>query len=89
VLEATKLLNVSRAQFDGLDRHIHERELYVRRMLELAVARKPIHERDDRVAREAFVALAELSEVRTRWKIALAALEQLAAAAEHSLAKKP
>lgn len=86
---STKLLNESRAKLEELDRHIDECERYVRRMLEIAVAKRPIQESEDRVAREAFVALAELAEVRERWKAAIAALEQLGAAAEQLLAQKP
>lgn len=80
--EATKLLNASRTKLAELDDHVRECEVYVRRMLEITALRKPIRESDDRVAREAFVALAELAEVRDKWKAACAALDKLAAAAE-------
>jgi hypothetical protein len=79
---ATKLLNESRAKLAELDRHVVECEGYVRRMIELTVSRKPARESEERVARAAFLALAELSEVRDRWKAAYAALEQLSDAAE-------
>jgi hypothetical protein len=79
--EATRLLNASRSKLSELEEHVGDCERYVRRMLDIATTRRPHLESDERIAREAFVALGELAEVRDRWKAAYAALEQLAATA--------
>lgn len=85
--EATKLLNASRAKLAELDRHVRECEDYVRRMLEIATSRRPVSEGQDRVVREAWVALSELTDMRDKWDSVCATLERLADAAERS--KKP
>jgi hypothetical protein len=80
--EATKLLNASRAKLAELDLHVRECENYVRRMLEVATSRKPVAEGQDRVVREAWVALSELTEMHEKWGSVCATLERLAVAAE-------
>jgi hypothetical protein len=80
--EATKLLNASRAKLAELDLHVRECENYVRRMLEVATSRKPVAEGQDRVVREAWVALSELTDMHEKWGSVCATLERLAVAAE-------
>ena len=82
--EATKLLNASRAKLAELDQHVRECENYVRRMLEIATSRKPVSEGQDRVVREAWVALSELTDMRDTWRSVCVTLERLADAAERS-----
>jgi len=84
VQEATKLLNASRAKLAELDHHVRECENYVRRMLEIATSRKPVSEGQDRVVREAWVALSELTDMRDKWRSVCVTLERLADAAERS-----
>ena len=80
--EATKLLNASRAKLAELDEHVRECENYVRRMLEISTSKKPVAEGQDRVARLAWVALSDLTNMRDQWHTVCATLEQLADAAE-------
>ena len=80
--EATKLLNASRAKLAELDQHVRECENYVRQMLEIATSRKPVAEGQDRVVRQAWVSLSELTEMHDKWGSVCAALERLADAAE-------
>ena len=80
--EATKLLNASRVRLAELNEHVRECEDYVRRMLVIATSRKPTNEGQDRVARVAWVALSELTEMRDKWSSVCATLERLADAAE-------
>jgi len=82
--EATKMLNASRAKLAELDQHVRECENYVRRMIEIATSRKAVAEGQDRVVREASVALSELTEVHDKWGSVCATLDRLADAAERS-----
>jgi hypothetical protein len=59
-----------------------ECENYVRRMLEIATSRMPVAEGQDRVVREAWVALSELTDMHEKWSSVCATLECLADAAE-------